>query len=129
MKKDPPFSFTRKWCIISFICMLLPIFAYSQQQKVSVSIKNLSLKEAVQEIAQKTSMNIAYSKEFVDTSKKVSLNVKDTELEKALSILLKDTNIGFRILDDSILLYNKEYQSNDTIKSTQNQNQSDKNRV
>lgn len=55
-------------------------------------------------------MNVAYSKEFVDTSRKVSLEVKDTEVNKALTLLLKGTNIGFRFLDDSILFYNKEYQ-------------------
>ena len=56
-------------------------------------------------------MNVAYSKEFVDTSRKVSLEVKDTEVNKALTLLLKGTNIGFRFLDDSILFYNKEYQN------------------
>lgn len=56
-------------------------------------------------------MNVAYSKEFVDTSRKVSLEVKDTDVSKALTLLLKGTNIGFRFLDDSILFYNKEYQN------------------
>ena len=56
-------------------------------------------------------MNVAYSKEFVDTSRKVSLEVKDTDVNKALTLLLKGTNIGFRFLDDSILFYNKEYQN------------------
>lgn len=56
-------------------------------------------------------MNVAYSKEFVDTSRKVSLEVKDTDVNKVLTLLLKGTNIGFRFLDDSILFYNKEYQN------------------
>ena len=56
-------------------------------------------------------MNVAYSKEFVDTNRKVSLEVKDTEVNRELTLLLKGTNIGFRFLDDSILFYNKEYQN------------------
>lgn len=44
--------------------------------KISVSIKELPLKEAISQIAEKASMNVAYSKEFVDTSRKVSLEVK-----------------------------------------------------
>lgn len=43
-------------------------------------------------------MNVAYSKEFVDTNRKVSLEIKDTEVNRALTLLLKGTNIGFRFL-------------------------------
>lgn len=39
-------------------------------------------------------MNVAYSKEFVDTSRKVSLEVKDTEVNKALTLLLKGLTLG-----------------------------------
>ena len=60
---------------------------YAQQQKISVSIKELPLKEAINQIAQKASMNVAYSKEFVDTNRKVSLEVKDTEVNRALTLL------------------------------------------
>lgn len=78
--------------------------------KISVRIKSLPLKEAIGQIAEKAAMNVAYSKEFVDTSRKVSLNVKDTDINKALTLLLEGTDIGFRFMDDSILFYNKGYQ-------------------
>lgn len=86
-------------------------FCLCTTAKISVSIKELPLKEAISQIAEKALMNVAYSKEFVDTSRKVSLEVKDTDVSKALTLLLKGTNIGFRFLDDSILFYNKEYQN------------------
>lgn len=111
MEKDSPFSSTGRRCIVTLMCIFVTAFVYAQQQKISVSIKELPLKEAISQIAEKASMNVAYSKEFVDTSRKVSLEVKDTEVNKALTLLLKGTNIGFRFLDDSILFYNKEYQN------------------
>ena len=111
MEKDSPFSSTGRRCIVTLMCIFVTAFVYAQQQKISVSIKELPLKEAISQIAEKASMNVAYSKEFVDTSRKVSLEVKDTEINKALTLLLKGTNIGFRFLDDSILFYNKEYQN------------------
>ena len=107
MEKDSPFSSTGRRCIVTLMCIFVTAFVYAQQQKISVSIKELPLKEAISQIAEKASMNVAYSKEFVDTSRKVSLEVKDTEVNKALTLLLKGTNIGFRFLDDSILFYNK----------------------
>lgn len=104
------------------MCLFLQLSAYSQQQKITVNIKGMPLKEAVQEIAKKSSMNVAYSKEFIDTNKRVSLDVKNTALKDALATLLKGTNIGFRFLDDSILLYNKDYQVADE-KGTQQEKQ------
>ena len=111
MEKDSPFSSTGRRCIVTLMCIFVTAFVYAQQQKISVSIKELPLKEAISQIAEKALMNVAYSKEFVDTSRKVSLEVKDTDVNKALTLLLKGTNIGFRFLDDSILFYNKEYQN------------------
>ena len=111
MEKDSPFSSTGRRCIVTLMCIFVTAFVYAQQQKISISIKELPLKEAISQIAEKASMHVAYSKEFVDTSRKVSLEVKDTEVNKALTLLLKGTNIGFRFLDDSILFYNKEYQN------------------
>lgn len=93
------------------MCILVTTLGYAQHQKISVRIKSLPLKEAIGQIAEKAAMNVAYSKEFVDTSRKVSLNVKDTDINKALTLLLEGTDIGFRFMDDSILFYNKGYQN------------------
>ena len=96
MEKDSPFSSTGRRCIVALMCIFVTALVYAQQQKISVSIKELPLKEAISQIAEKASMNVAYSKEFVDTSRKVSLEVKNTDVNKALTLLLKGTNIGFR---------------------------------
>lgn len=116
MKEKTAFSRSLlKWYLLSVVCLFLPFTAYAQQQKITVNMKELPLKEAVENIAKMSSLNIGYSKEFVNTDKKVSLNVKDVSLEQALTSLLKGTNIGYRFLDGSILLFNKEQQGKSTI--------------
>lgn len=110
MKKETPFSYTRKWCIVAFMSLFLPLFVHAQQQIISIDIKDVPLEKAIQEIAKQSSLNVAYSKEFIDTDKKMSLTLKNTTVEKALTILLQDTNIRFRFLDGSILLYNRDFQ-------------------
>ena len=90
MEKDSPFSSTGRRCIVALMCIFVTALVYAQQQKISVSIKELPLKEAISQIAEKASMNVAYSKEFVDTSRKVSLEVKNTDVNKALTLLLKE---------------------------------------
>lgn len=113
MKRNPLFLYTRKWCTVCGFCMFLPLTAYSQQ--ISVNIQKLPLKQAIEKISQQTSMNVAYSKEFVDTNQKVSLNVNNVDLERALATMLKGTGIGFRIHENNILLYNKEEQLDQPI--------------
>ena len=64
MEKDSPFSFTGRRCIVALMCIFVTTLVYAQQQKISVSIKELPLKEAINQIAEKASMNVAYSKEL-----------------------------------------------------------------
>ena len=68
MEKDSPFSSTGRRCIVTLMCIFVTAFVYAQQQKISISIKELPLKEAISQIAEKASMNVAYSKEFVYSS-------------------------------------------------------------
>ena len=117
MNENHLFSYIRKWCMVCGLCLIFPLIAYPQQQKISVTIRNLSLKQAMEQISKQAEMNVAYSKEFVDTNKKVSLKVQNVELEDALSSLLKGMNIGFRFLDNSILLYNKNEQKKEDTSS------------
>ena len=46
------------------LCLIFPLIAYPQQQKISVTIRNLSLKQAMEQISKQAEMNVAYSKEF-----------------------------------------------------------------
>lgn len=110
MKKKTYYSYTKIWCMLLLLCFLVPLKAFAQQQRTSVNINNLPLKEAVQQIATLHSLNVAYSKEFINPNTKVSLNVTDITLESALSQLLKGTEIGFKFMNGNILLFNKESQ-------------------
>ena len=51
MEKDSPFSSTGRRCIVTLMCIFVTAFVYAQQQKISVSIKELPLKEAISQIA------------------------------------------------------------------------------
>lgn len=108
MKNNHFVSRIRKWCVVCGFCLFVPLAGHSQEQKISVSIQNMPLKQAMEQISKHAAMNVAYSKEFVDINKKVSLKVNNVKLKDALTALFKGTNIGFRFLDNSILLYRSE---------------------
>lgn len=110
------FLCTRKWCIVTLLCLLIPFAAYSQQQLVTVEIKEMALKKAVEQIGKQVKMNVAFSKEFVDPNTKVSLKADGVSLQNALNQLFKGTTIGFDIVDNSILLFDKNTQPEKTQK-------------
>lgn len=115
MRKSNFFSHARKWCVLCGLCLLIPLSVFSQQQQISVEINKMSLTKAMDLIAKEASMNVAYSKEFVDANRIVSLKVSNVKLSDALSALLKGTDIGYRFLDNSILLYNKSEQKKSAV--------------
>ena len=112
MREKTLFSYIRMWCMMCGLCLLIPFTAYSQNQKISVNIQNIPLKKAMEQISKQASMNVAYSKEFIDADKSVNVKVKNKTLQETLLLLFKDTNVGFRFLDNSILLFNKKEQRN-----------------
>lgn len=113
MKENNYFLNIRKWYLILGLCLLIPLSAYSQNQQITVDIKNMPLSQAMVVISKQAGMNVAYSKEFVDANMLVSVSVKNAKLKDALASLLNDTNIGFQFKDNNILMFRKSVQKNE----------------
>ena len=75
------FPYIRKWCVVGGLCLAFPWVAYAQQQKISLNIQNVTLKQAMEQIKEQAVVNVAYSKEFVDPNKTVSLKVENVSLQ------------------------------------------------
>lgn len=116
------FPYIRKWCMVGGLCLAFPWVAFAQQQKVTLNIQHVTLEQAMEQIKKQASVNVAYSKEFVNPDKPVSLKVNDVTLQAALTQLFEGTNIGFRFLDNSVLLYNRDKQQGSAGKSTTGKN-------
>lgn len=121
MLKKHVFSYIRKWCMVGGLCLAFPWVAYAQQQKISLNIQNVTLKQAMEQIKEQAVVNVAYSKEFVDPNKTVSLKVENVSLQTALTQLFKGTDVGFRFLDNSVLLYNQKEQDSSGAASKEQQ--------
>ena len=109
------FPYIRKWCVVGGLCLAFP------QQKISLNIQNVTLKQAMEQIKEQAVVNVAYSKEFVDPNKTVSLKVENVSLQTALTQLFKGTDVGFRFLDNSVLLYNQKEQDSSGAASKEQQ--------
>lgn len=79
-----------------------------QAQRLSLDVNNVSMEKVLESITKQTGLDIAYSKQVVDLTRKVSLMVKDMEVQEVLRRLTEGTQIEFEIKNGKIYLFDKE---------------------
>lgn len=97
----------RQWISIWLVLCIFPLALHAQNREITLDLKNVTLENAVTQIASQAKISVAYSKEFVDTKQLVSISVKNATLRDALNSLLKKTNVGYSISGDKLLLFDK----------------------
>ena len=104
--------FVRKWMLrmkllfILLVCSLIQIQAavYSQQTKVSVELKNVSLEKVFQELERQTDCSFLYNHQVVASKGKVSVQMVDKELRVVLDELLTKLGLGFTFDDNLVII-------------------------
>jgi hypothetical protein len=98
---------------IVFLTLSVFLFAFSkqsmaQEKRITIQKKNISLKDAFNEIERQTNYSIAYKKSETDEKQKINLLLKDVSLEKALEEILRDTGLTYKINGYHIILVPKK---------------------
>lgn len=95
---------------LSTLCLILGVEAgyatesYSQVTTFSISVQDQSVKEVFDYIEQHSEFIIFYLDETIDVNRKVSVNLKDQQVESILEQLFKNTDVTYTINDRQILL-------------------------
>lgn len=89
---------------------LMQVYAtgLSQSSKISLSLKNVSLKQALKEIEKQSEYTFVYSDSKIDVNKKVDIEVKDCSLVDVLDRLIADSEIRYTSVDNHIVLTGKK---------------------
>lgn len=74
-------------------------------KEVSVEIRNVNLRSALQKLEKSTGVRFIYSSRVVKPGIKVSLNAQSQSLSRSLDAMLTPVGIGYRVVDNQILLY------------------------
>ena len=118
MKKNPQNDATHlKYSIIklllimklSFIFIVANVLAayatgYSQGTKLSLDMKDVSLKQVLSEIEIQTELSFIYKSDLVNPEQKVDIQATDASIEQVLADLFDDKNIKCEILDNSLIV-------------------------
>ncbi len=102
------YSHVRQWISVLLVLCIFPIALHAQNRGITLDLKDVTLENAVTQIASQAKISVAYSKEFVDTKQLVSISVKNATLKDALNSLLRKTNVGYSISGGKLLLFDKK---------------------
>lgn len=103
-----PFSYLRQWMYVLLVLCIFPLALHAQSRKITLNLHDVTLDNAVSQIASQANVSVAYSKEFVDTKQLVSISVKNVSLKDALNNLLRKTSVGYSISENKLFLFDKK---------------------
>ena len=78
--------------------------AYSQKEKITLDLENVSVESVLNRIEQLTEFKFLYNYSEVDYKKIVSVNAKKERISSILNKLFLNSNISFKILEKQIVL-------------------------
>lgn len=117
MKKKSTKFFYRKMRL--FVCMtilhFLSISVMASAQNISLNVRNASLKEVIEVIKKQTGYRFIYNNESIEDVGKISVNINTSDINDAMNIFLKGTNLGFRISDDNIVIVDRTALNKDIV--------------
>lgn len=96
--------------LVLMAASLMQVYAtgYTQSAKISLALKNVSLKQALKEIEKQSDYTFVYSDSKIDVNKKIDINVKDCALVEVLDQLIADSEIRYTSIDNHIVLTDKK---------------------
>lgn len=100
--------------ILITIIILLSLQAYSQSSKetsIDFSVEELSLNQTLLLLSEQSGTSIAFSKRFFLPTQKISLKLENQSVDQILSEILSQTNVDYKEIDGSYMLFKKKYQT------------------
>jgi TonB-dependent starch-binding outer membrane protein SusC len=77
---------------------------YSQGARLSLDLKDATLKQVLSEIETQTDLSFIYKSDLVNPDQKVNIQAEDASIEQILSYLFADKNIRCEIIDNSLIV-------------------------
>lgn len=84
--------------IISLIILLfISIHSNAQNEKFTISGRDITIKQVFEQIEAQSNYTVAYSKALIDVSKKITIKVQKAKMEEVLEQTLKDTGFTYKM--------------------------------
>ena len=98
-------SFVLRYFITCMLIAWTSINVFAQtNKKISISVKNVLVRVALEELQRKAEINFVYNEELVSQTKKISLEFKEASLSDVLGELCKQLSLRYEVQKNLILL-------------------------
>ena len=93
------------------ITNLMASEAYSQTAKLTLQLKDATVKEVLNKIEDNSEFFFLYNSKLINVDRKVSMDINDEKINEILGDLFKGTDVVYAVVDRQIVLTNKENQN------------------
>ncbi|GEP96360.1 SusC/RagA family TonB-linked outer membrane protein [Chitinophaga cymbidii] len=87
-----------------FACLHVSAKIYSQDTKISLNLKSVSIQHLFRAIEKKTAYRFVFSNDIIPQNMKVSIDVQNTAVSEVLSHALDRSNLDFKMLENDMIV-------------------------
>jgi len=94
---------------LTFLLMLagmiqLSASVYSQNSKLSLDLKNCTVKEVLQRIEEQSEFRFFYNEKFIDLNRKVTVSSKDEPVGDILNEVFEGAGISYKVMANNLII-------------------------
>lgn len=117
LSRDVKFPWLEKLFMIMKLTTFLILFftisvfsseSYSQTKIFNLNMDKATVKEVLEELENESEYNFMYSRNLIDVSKEVSVNLQNAKIDEVLNSIFAGTDIGYTVKDRIIILTKNE---------------------
>ncbi|HRN56945.1 MAG TPA: carboxypeptidase-like regulatory domain-containing protein, partial [Agriterribacter sp.] len=101
--------------IILSTCLQVSANSYSQETKLTLNLKKVTISSALRTIESKTDYKFVYSSNFFPSELKIDVQVKNTPVPEILVLILERTGFTFKKIDDDLIVITSNQPVQDQI--------------
>ena len=91
--------------LLCFVGMMqVSASVYSQYTKLTFSYKDISIKEVLSDLEDKTDFRFLYNEDFINLNRKVNLEGTDISLDMLLASVLGPSDANFKLLENNLIV-------------------------
>ena len=92
------------YAVLLAVVQSFAVGSYAQATKLNLTMSNTTVRQVLSEIEDVSEFYFLYNSKIVDVERKVSVDIKNQTIDKALDVLFEGTNVGYTIVDRQIVL-------------------------
>lgn len=87
--------------------------SYAQKTRLSVNLKNASIKEIFMAIEQQSEFRFLYRDELINAEKRMNINMQNSQIFEILDKMVLNANVNYKVLEDHLIVITPKEKENE----------------